>query len=186
MPKPDPSMQATTGFWHFARGMALAGTGKITEAEAEYKIVSDAQAATPADQIFNAPINNKTKDILEIAKDVLGAKIAQAKNDHNTSVAMLKEAVSIQDTLKYGEPPDWFFPVRESLGASLYTAGDHAGAEKVFRDDLDRNPRNPRSLFGLQQTLKAQNRDYDASFVEKEFQASWKGDSKSLKIEDLM
>ncbi len=186
MPKPDPSMQATTGFWHFARGMALAGTGKITEAEAEYKIVSDAQAATPADQIFNAPINNKTKDILEIAKDVLGAKIAQAKNDHNTSVAMLKEAVSIQDTLKYGEPPDWFFPVRESLGASLLTAGDHAGAEKVFRDDLDRNPRNPRSLFGLQQTLKAQNRDYDASFVEKEFRASWKGDSKSLKIEDLM
>src|ERR1035437_5321408 len=63
MPAPDPAMKATTGFWHFARGVALAGTGKISEAEAEYKIVSDAQAATPPDEIFNAPINNKTKDI---------------------------------------------------------------------------------------------------------------------------
>jgi tetratricopeptide (TPR) repeat protein len=83
MPVPDPAMKVTTVFWHFSRGLALAGTGKVSEAEAEYKIVSDAQAATPADEIFNAPINNKTKDILEIAKDVLGAKIAMAKKYTN-------------------------------------------------------------------------------------------------------
>ena len=68
---------------------------------------------------------------------------------------MLQEAVAIQDTLKYDEPADWFFPVRESLGAALLMNGDAAGAEKVFREDLDRNPRNPRSLFGLQQALKS-------------------------------
>ena len=43
--------------------------------------------------------------------------------------------------------------------------GDAAGAEKVFRADLERNPRNPRSLFGLEQALKAQGRDYDAGFM---------------------
>ena len=74
MPKPDPSMQAVTGFWHFGRGLALAGTGKIDEAEAEYKIVSDAQANTPADAIFAMPINNKTKDILKIAEGRAGSK----------------------------------------------------------------------------------------------------------------
>jgi tetratricopeptide (TPR) repeat protein len=162
MPTPDSAMKVTTGFWHFARGLALAGTGKVSEAEAEYKIVSDAQAATPADQVFNAPINNKTKDILEIAKDVLGAKIALAKKDTEGAIAMLREAVAIQDTLKYGEPPDWFFPVRESLGGALLISGDASGAEKVFRDDLDRNPRNPRSLFGLQRALLLEKRDYDA------------------------
>jgi tetratricopeptide (TPR) repeat protein len=186
MPAPDPAMKATTGFWHFSRGMALAGTGKVSEAEAEYKIVSDAQAATPADEIFNAPINNKTKDILEIAKDTLGAKIAMAKKDNNGAVAMLREAVAIQDTLKYGEPPDWFFPVRESLGAALLMNGDAAGAEKVFREDLDRNPRNPRSLWGLQQALLQQKRDYDAGFVQKQFEASWKGGASGLKLEDLV
>jgi tetratricopeptide (TPR) repeat protein len=186
MPAPDPAMKVTTGFWHFSRGMALAGTGKVSEAEAEYKIVSDAQAATPADEIFNAPINNKTKDILEIAKDTLGAKIAMAKKDNNGAVAMLREAVAIQDTLKYGEPPDWFFPVRESLGAALLLNGDAAGAEKVFREDLDRNPRNPRSLWGLQQALLQQKRDYDAGFVQKQFEASWKGGAAGLKLEDLV
>jgi tetratricopeptide (TPR) repeat protein len=186
MPAPDPSMKATTGFWHFARGLALAGTGNVTGAEAEYKIVSDAQAATPPDEIFNAPINNKTKDILEIAKDVLGAKIALAKKDINSAITQLREAVAIQDTLKYGEPPDWFFPVRESLGAALLLNGDAVGAEKVFRADLDRNPRNPRSLWGLHQTLLQQKRDYDAGFVQKQFEASWKGGPEALKLDDLV
>ena len=186
MPAPDPALQATTIFWHFARGLALAGTGKLGEAEVEYKTVSDAQAATPPDAIFQMPINNKTKDILEIAKDVLGAKIAMAKQDNSGAVTMLREAVAIQDTLKYGEPPDWFFPVRESLGALLLMNGDATGAEKVFREDLDRNLRNPRSLWGLHQALLQQKRGYDAGFVQKQFEASWKGGTHALKLDDLV
>jgi tetratricopeptide (TPR) repeat protein len=186
MKQPDPDMKATIGFWHFSRGMALAGKGKVSEAEAEYKIVADAEAATPEDAIFAMPINNKTKDILKIAQNVLGAKIALAKKDNALAISMLTTAVAVQDTLKYGEPPDWFFPVRESLGGVLLMNGDAAGAEKVFRADLDRNPRNPRSLFGLQQALKAQDRNYDAGFVETQFKAAWKGGATALKIDDLV
>jgi len=186
MAQPDPAMKTTTGFWHFARGMALAGTGKISGAEAEYKIVADAEAATPPDVIFAMPINNKAKDILKIAEDVLGAKIAMARKDNVQAISLLTAAVAIQDTLKYGEPPDWFFPVRESLGGALLMNGNAVGAEKVFRADLDRNPRNPRSLFGLQQTLKAQGRNYDAGFVEDQFRAQWKGGASELKVEDLV
>jgi tetratricopeptide (TPR) repeat protein len=185
MPQPDPSMQSVTVFWHFARGLALAGKGKIPDAEAEYRTVSAAEAATPPDAVFQMPINNKTKDILKIAENVLGAKIAMAKHDANGAIAQLRQAVSIQDTLKYGEPPDWFFPVRESLGAALLLNGNASEAEKVFRDDLDRNPRNPRSLFGLREALKAQNKAYDAQFVDKQFQAAWKGPDLKLKVEDL-
>jgi hypothetical protein len=91
-----------------------------------------------------------------------------------------------QDKLNYGEPPDWFSPVRESLGAALLMNGAAADAEKVFSEDLDRNPRNPRSLFGLQQALKAQKRDYDAGFVERQFQPSWMGGNNQLKLTDLV
>ncbi len=80
----------------------------------------------------------------------------------------------------------WFFPVRESLGAALVMNGDDAGAEKVFREDLDHHPRNPRSLFGLQQALKAQGKEYDAGFVQKQLQASWKGRNTQLKLDDLV
>jgi tetratricopeptide (TPR) repeat protein len=186
MPAPDPAMKTATVFWHFGRGLALAGTGKVEEAEAEYKIVAEAEAATAPDVIFQMPINNKTKDILKIAKDIMGAKIAIAKKDSNGAIAMLRDAVAIQDTLKYGEPPDWFFPVRESLGGALLMSGDAAGAEKVFREDLDRTPRNPRSLFGLQQALLQQKRDYDAGFVQKQFESSWKGGALALKLDDLV
>ncbi len=184
VPQPDPAMNITTVFWHFSRGMALAGTGKLSEAEAEYKIVSEAEQNTPPDMVFAMPINNKAKDIMKISEDVLGAKIAIARKDNVQAISLLTAAVAIQDTLKYGEPPDWFFPVRESLGGALLINRDAAGAEKVFRADLDRNPRNPRSLFGLQQALKAQDRNYDAGFVESEFRDSWKG--AEVKVEDLV
>ena len=184
MPQPDSTMKITTGFWHFARGMALAGTGKLSEAEAEYKIVSEAEQNTPPDVVFSPPIDNKAKDIMKISEGVLGAKIAVARKDNVQAISLLTAAVSIQDTLKYGEPPDWFFPVRESLGGVLLINRDAPGAEKVFRADLDRNPRNPRSLFGLQEALKAQDRNYDASFVESEFHDSWMGGE--VKVEDLV
>jgi tetratricopeptide (TPR) repeat protein len=186
MPQPNADMKITTVFWHFARGMALAATGKVSEAEKEYAAVSEAEQNTPEDVVFAMPVNNKAKDVLKIAKEVLGAKIALAKKDNASVIAQLQEAVSVQDTLKYDEPEDWFFPVRESLGAALLMNGDAAGAEKTFREDLDRHPRNPRSLFGLEQALKAQQRDYDAGFVQKQFRASWKGGPVPLKVDDLV
>jgi tetratricopeptide (TPR) repeat protein len=186
MPKPNPEMKTTTAFWHFARGMALASKGKIAEAEAEQRSVSEAEANTPEDMIFAMPVNNKAKDVLMIARDVLSAKIALAKKDNAGAIALLQNAVAVQDGLKYSEPEDWFFPVRESLGAALLMNGNNAGAEKVFREDLDHHPRNPRSLFGLQQALKAQGKEYDAGFVQKQLEASWKGGNTQLKLDDLV
>ena len=185
MPQPAAPMQTTTVFWHFARGMALAAKGKVAEADAEHHIVSEAADKTPPDQVFAMPVNNKAKDVLNIATNVLGAKIAQAKHDSAGAVSLLRRAVAIQDTLKYDEPPDWFYPVRESLGAVLLLNGNAAEAEKVFREDLERNPRNPRSLFGLAEALRAQNRAYDAQFVDKQFQSNWKNAELKLKLADL-
>src|SRR6266850_2387108 len=177
-PQPDPAMQTATVFWHFARGLALAGTGKLEEAEAEHRFVAEAEEKTSPDAIFQMPINNKTKDILKIAENVLGAKISLAKNDMDATVNQLRAAVAVQDSLKYDEPQDWFYPVRESLGAVLLTIGDDAAAEEVFRADLDRNLRNPRSLFGLEEALKALEKTYDAGFVRKQFDANWKGSAR--------
>ena len=185
MPQPDPSMQTATVFWHFARGLALAATGKLDEAEAEHTIIAEAEAKTSPDEIFQMPINNKTKDILKIAENVLGARVSLAKNDMDATVNQLRAAVATQDLLKYDEPEDWFYPVRESLGAVLLKIGDNAGAEEIFRADLAHHPRNPRSLFGLEQALKAQERAYDAGFVRKQFEANWKGTTRPA-VDDLI
>ncbi|HKD49653.1 MAG TPA: hypothetical protein VKB90_02595 [Candidatus Acidoferrum sp.] len=185
MQQPDASMQTANMFWHFAHGLALAGTGDLDGAEAEHKTVAAAEEATSPDAIFQMPINNKTKDILKIAENVLGAKISLAKNDMDATVNQLRAAVAAQDRLKYDEPEDWFYPVRENLGAVLLKIGDYAGAEEAFRADLATHPRNPRSLFGLEQALKAQEKPYDAGFVRKQFDANWKGATRPT-IDDLV
>jgi len=186
MAAPDASMKTASAYWHFARGMAFAGKGELAEADAEYKFVRDKVDSTPPDEVFTMPINNKTKDVFTIARDALGAKIAMALKDFPNAIALLREAVIKQDSLNYNEPADWFYPVRESLGASLLLNGNAAEAEQVFRDDLARNPRNPRSLFGLSAALKAQKRDYDAQFVDKQFQDAWRKADTTLRVEDLV
>jgi hypothetical protein len=64
--------------------------------------------------------------------------------------------------------------------------GDAKGAEQVFRGDLAKNQRNPQSLFGLHQALKAQDRNSDRWFVDKQFRDAWKGSDGSLKLDDLV
>ncbi len=76
--------------------------------------------------------------------------------------------------------------MRESLGAALLKNGDASGAEKVFREDLEHNLRNPRSLWGLHQTLLQQHRDYDAGFIQSQFETSWKGGAHALTLDDLV
>jgi len=75
--------------------------------------------------------------------------------------------------------------VRESLGGALLRDEQFSEAEKVFRDDLARNPRNGRSLFGLWQALKAQNKIADAEWAYFEYKAAWKNADSDLSIDDL-
>jgi hypothetical protein len=92
----------------------------------------------------------------------------------------------MEDALAYGEPPDWFLPVRETLGAVLLGGGDAAEAEKVFRAGLTQHPRNPRCLFGLRESLKAQRNDHAAQMINIEFQRAWRNaEPQELRLEDL-
>ena len=185
LPEPDPSLKSVATFRHYARGLAFTATGKLAEAQAEYDAVAAIVEATPPDTIFAMPVNNKAKSVLSIARDVLGAKIAMAQHDAAEATMLLRQAVSTQDSLIYDEPPDWYFPVREALGGVLLASGDAVGAEKVFREDLDHNPRNGRSLFGLRESLKAQKQAYEAEFVDQQFQEARKTADITLKVEDL-
>jgi hypothetical protein len=52
-------------------------------------------------------------------------------------------------------------------------AGQHAEAEKVYREDLKRFPENGWSLFGLAQALKAQGKNTEAAAAEARFRQAW-------------
>jgi tetratricopeptide (TPR) repeat protein len=185
MSEPQGQTSMLKAFWLYARGVSLAARGKLEEAETVKEQLAAIEKATPHDEVFMPPVENHSWQIYHIAGDILSARIAAAKHDRTAAIALLRDAVANQDQLLYNEPSDWYYPVRESLGGMLLQAGDARAAEQVFRDDLERNPRNPRSLFGLAEALTRENREYDASWVKQQFETAWKGADVTLKVEDL-
>lgn len=182
MPEPDQSAPVTRALWHYGRGVAFAATGKIADAEKARQSLKSAQERLPADAPYG---NNKVGDVLTVAGLVLDAKIAQARNDSNKAIELFEKGVQAQDALAYDEPPGWHYPVRESLGASLIRAGKFTEAEKVFRDGLERMPRDGRLLFGLHESLKRQGKDQAARLIWMEFESAWKHADTKLRFEDL-
>jgi hypothetical protein len=130
-------------------------------------------------------MNNMTQSVLAIGLVELEAKLARARNDIDAEIASLERAVALQDKLNYMEPPEWHYPIREALGGALLRSGKAAEAEAVFRADLQANPRNGRSLFGLIEALKMQGQTVGVEWVKKEFAEAWKYAPIALKISDL-
>ncbi|HEV1995272.1 MAG TPA: hypothetical protein VGR03_13160 [Candidatus Acidoferrum sp.] len=181
---PEPNLVMTSALWHFARGSAAAATGKIEVAEVERKLLERVHGETSPEQEFGMNYN-KARDFLDLAASILDARIATARSESGRAIAFWIKAVQLEDRLRYNEPPEWFYPVRESLGAALLSAGKATEAEKVFREDLLQNPRNPRSLFGLMSSLRAQHREEDAEWVERALKEAWKGADTKLNLSDL-
>ncbi|MGH9836795.1 MAG: tetratricopeptide repeat protein [Blastocatellia bacterium] len=179
---PDNETPITGTLWNYARGVAFAATGNVAKAETERQLFANMAKTISGETPFGL---NTAASVFKIAEHVLDARIASAKGDRRGAVDHWRKAVAAQDALNYDEPPGWYYPVRESLGAALLLAGNAAEAEKVFRRDLEDNPRNGRSLFGLAESLKKQGKAQDAREAQAEFEKAWKNADTKLKIEDL-
>jgi hypothetical protein len=182
LPQPDAAHPILNTLSHFGRGVAHAARGNAGEAENERTAYVDARKAVPPDTDWNY---NKARNMLAMTDAVLDAWIARAKRDDTAAIDAWRRASAAEDTLNYDEPPDWFYPTRESLGAALLRATRLAEAEQVFRDDLSRNPRNGRSLFGLWQTLLLKGKDPARAATEKQFRDAWKHADVSLRLVDF-
>jgi pimeloyl-ACP methyl ester carboxylesterase/tetratricopeptide (TPR) repeat protein len=169
-PKPDPSLKIVTAFWHFARGSAYAASKQTSQAEAELAALRAVnKTMTPEVRVFN----NAAADVTKVGELELEAKIALARGDKQAGIDLLNKAVAAEDATYYAEPADWDLPVREVLGGVLLLQGDNKAAEKVFRDEILRRPRNGRALFGLAESLRKQGKEGAAKSVQGEFEKSW-------------
>jgi tetratricopeptide (TPR) repeat protein len=178
---PDKSLLITAALQHYARAVAFAGKGDHAKALDEQKAFALARAAIPLGTTF---MFNPAERLMEVAARVLEARLA---TDPKSAPPLWRRAVEAQDALSYDEPPAWYYPVRQSLGAALLRAGQAPEAETIFRENLRRYPRNPWSLFGLWKSLEAQGKSVDATWVGREFESSWKGGdpATSLRMEDF-
>src|SRR5213075_3029884 len=79
---------------------------------------------------------NTAGQLFAVAQPLLEGRIAAAAGNRTASIDEYRAAVKAEDALAYDEPPTWYYPVRETLGAALLANGRARDAEQVFRDDL--------------------------------------------------
>jgi hypothetical protein len=165
LPAPDAANRSLMVAWLWAHGTAQAATGQVAAALAT---LARLQASGKSLDAKDSAGFDKTSDVQQICEHLLRARIAQAANQPATELSELRAAVTAEDKLAYSEPPTWFTPTRQMLGAALLRNGQPAAAERIYREDLARTPENGFSLLGLAQSLTAQgtpSADINARFA---------------------
>ena len=149
LPDPGDRFPFVRGHWHWARGTAFALQGDLEAAREEQRaieaIIAEADLSGLEEQYLPA------RDILEIAKHLVEARIEQAQGNWHAAEHHLEEAISLEDTIGYMEPPYWSYPMRQTLGAVRLQAGDEQGALETFKAALETHPSNAWVLWGIWQ-----------------------------------
>ena len=162
--------------------MAHAALG---DAEAALTELAAIEALEPeVDEIFMGNVY-PARDLLGIAKSLLIGEVAYRSGDAAAAVLAFEEAVSLQDALPYTEPPFWYYPTRQSLGAALLASDRVAEAQAVFEADLEQYPMNGWSMFGLAEALRRQGDNTGAAEVTARFETVWQFADVSLKTSIL-
>jgi len=169
--------------WRYARGLAQVKRGDATAAGAELAEIE--RITQSADFKPFESWNIPAKNVTVIAAHVLRARMAQSKNDLGTAVRELESAAALEDKLPYMEPPYWYYPIRQTLGAVLTLNGEHQKARDAFRESLQKVPNNGWALYGLAQTYARQGLQREARAVEKHLARAWSGDRKHLDLARL-
>ncbi|MGH8251769.1 MAG: hypothetical protein ACREVI_13925 [Steroidobacteraceae bacterium] len=171
-PKPADDLPYMQAMWNYAQGMAAARQGRIDAAKAHHAALLKA-TTDPVIEKMMAWDRYSLAGGVRIAERFVTAELARAAKDHDAAIAALKEAVVIEDTLPYDEPPAWHWPTRQALGAVLLEASKPAEAEAAYREELQRNPENGWSLYGLSQALKAQGKKAEAKEAADRHDKAW-------------
>ena len=168
-PKPIEKAQFMTGIWHYSRALAYLHTGKVGKCKKEWKALESIRESSEDSERRRGEYQR----LLTIASQIVRAEMSAKRGRYGDALSRLEHAIRLEDSLVYSEPPSWYFPVRHVLGAVLLEAGRPVEAEVVYWADLNKNPENGYALFGLEQSLRGQERDEDAEKIAERFARAW-------------
>jgi tetratricopeptide (TPR) repeat protein len=183
MPSPGSDLPYVEGLWHYARGVAFVARGDMDNAGKEQAAIERLAQAGDFSALTTAGI--PANEVLQIASHVLQARIAQGDGKLGAAADNFRKAAQLQDQLAYMEPPFWYYPVQQSLGAVLLQQGDLDGAEQAFRASLARTPNNGWALYGLSKVYKQRGDTQRAAAAEELLGKAWAGDRAQLDLARL-
>ncbi|SFD68115.1 tetratricopeptide repeat protein [Massilia yuzhufengensis] len=174
LPDPGPDFVLVKAMWHYARAVGHARKGMLAEAGQEVAALDRIERTADFKPIADAGI--PAREIVQTARAVARGRLADARNKLPDAIAAYREAIAVQDKLPYMEPPYWYYPVRQSLGAALLRTGQLDAAEQVFRDSLARTPSNGWALRGLIEVYQKRGDAPALAAAQKRFETTWLGE----------
>ena len=183
LPDPGDAMPYVKAMWRYSRGIAYAAQRDFDAAMAEADAISALESATDFSLLKASGVPGE--EVMRLARTVIQGRVAQAHGDLPAAIARFEEASALQDSLPYTEPPYWYYPVRQTLGAALLQAGRLPEAEDQFQRALKRAPANGWSYYGLLQVYKARGDAAAVAQAEAELAKTWVGDRQMLQISNL-
>jgi len=169
-PAPPDYLPVTVAVWRAHRAIAQAAKHDFAAAETEYTKFRQARTSLPPDHMTEGDLADR---FLSVSDLFVRGEIALQKGEWELAATLLQEAADIESTLSYGEPPQWLQPVRHTLGAVYLKAKHYEDAERVYREDLAKWPKNGWSLYGLSRALEGQGRTAEAREVQKAYEEAW-------------
>ncbi|MCP9200972.1 tetratricopeptide repeat protein [Gramella sp. GC03-9] len=159
---------------NYAQGMAYMANNDLDNANKKLKNLENLAEDESLEEVSIWEINS-VSTLMQIAKRVLKAEILANQEQFEESIALLKEAVEIEDSLNYDEPPDWFFSVRHHLGAVQIEAGNYQEAITTYNEDLNRLPKNGWAQHGMKLAYEYLNDVDNVKKMDQLIASSWKG-----------
>lgn len=173
LPDPGPDLVLVKAMWHYARAVGFARKGAFADSQREIDAIDAIEQSADFKPITNWGV--PAREIVQTARAVAGGRLADARSDLPTAIKSFQQAVTIQDALPYTEPPYWYYPVRQSLGASLLRAGRLDEAEDALRASLARTPSNGWAISGLIEVYRERGDRAALAAARKRFETTWLG-----------
>ena len=160
-PENPPEHVYANLLWHYGRGLAYARKHDFVNAGKQLDLLKQKMTAP----ILKAPAPSYANPAIagaEVAEKILEGSIAEEQNNYGLAIELLRNAVTLEDSMIYNEPKDWVHPARQYLGNVLCKAKKYAAAAQVYQQDLQINPNNGWSLTGLATALAQQGKTAEA------------------------
>jgi tetratricopeptide (TPR) repeat protein len=181
----DPGVEFpyVRAMWHYARGVGMANAGDVTAAQAEADAIAKLELANDFGNLDAGGV--PARQVLQVAQNVVRARIAQANKDSAGAISHFQAAVGLADSFAYSEPPYWYYPIRQSLGAALLLDGDLDNAERVLRESLVSSPNNGWALYGLMKVYEQRGDRANARAAKQLLDKAWMGEMRTLDLARL-
>jgi tetratricopeptide (TPR) repeat protein len=183
LPAPPADLALVRTMYHYARAIAYAGRRDAIGAQREIDALAHLEATTDFKPFgdWNVP----AKEIMQTARHVANGRLADARGDLARAAAAYEDAIFVEDTLSYTEPPYWYYPVRQSLGGVLLRQGKLDEAEKAFRESLLRTRNNGWALAGLAAVYARKGDAKAEKATRAAFARTWSGPSRGPDLAKL-